>query len=55
MDADVTLRPGMMVIVQPNVITKDGAAGVQTGECILITETGADSIHTAPRGPFQVG
>ncbi len=52
---DVTLRPGMMVIVQPNVITKDGTAGVQTGECIVITETGADSIHTAPRGPFQVG
>lgn len=52
---DVTLRPGMMVIVQPNVITKDGSAGVQTGECILITETGAESIHTAPRGPFQIG
>lgn len=52
---DVTLRPGMLVIVQPNVITKDGSAGMQTGECILITETGAESIHSAPRGPFQVG
>ncbi len=52
---DVTLRPGMMVIVQPNIITQDGSAGLQTGECILITETGAESIHTAPRGPFQVG
>jgi Xaa-Pro aminopeptidase len=52
---DVTLRPGMLVIVQPNVITRDGSAGIQTGECILITDTGAESIHTAPRGPFQVG
>lgn len=52
---DVTLQPGMMLVIQPNVITKDGTAGVQTGECVLITEAGAESIHTAPRGPFQVG
>jgi hypothetical protein len=44
-----------MLVVQPNVITKDEKAGVQTGECIVITERGAESIHTAPRGPFRVG
>ncbi|MEX2126709.1 MAG: M24 family metallopeptidase [Xanthobacteraceae bacterium] len=53
--ADLTLAPGMMLVVQPNVITKDEKAGVQTGECIVITETGAESIHTAPRGPFRIG
>jgi Xaa-Pro aminopeptidase len=52
---DLTLAPGMMLVVQPNVITKDEKAGVQTGECIVITERGAESIHTAPRGPFRVG
>jgi Xaa-Pro aminopeptidase len=52
---DLTLAPGMMLVVQPNVITRDEKAGVQTGECIVITETGAESIHTAPRGPFRVG
>ena len=52
---DLTLAPGMMLVVQPNVITKDEKAGVQTGECVVITENGAESIHTAPRGPFRVG
>jgi Xaa-Pro aminopeptidase len=52
---DLTLAPGMMLVVQPNVITKDENAGVQTGECIVITEAGAESIHTAPRGPFRIG
>jgi Xaa-Pro dipeptidase len=52
---DLVLAPGMMLVVQPNVITLDENAGVQTGECVVITETGAESIHTAPRGPFRVG
>jgi Xaa-Pro aminopeptidase len=51
---DLTLAAGMMLVVQPNVITKDEKAGVQTGECIVITESGAESIHTAPRGPFRI-
>jgi Xaa-Pro aminopeptidase len=52
---DLTLQPGMMLVIQPNVITPDFKAGVQTGECIAITERGAESLHTAPRGPFRVG
>ena len=52
---DLTLAPGMMLVIQPNVITLDEKAGVQTGECIVITQNGAESIHTAPRGPFQLG
>ena len=52
---DMTLEAGMMVVVQPNVITSDQRAGVQTGELVLITESGAESLHTAPRGPFHVG
>jgi len=52
---DMTLTPGMMMVIQPNVITKDERAGIQTGEAVRVTETGAESMHTAPRGPFLVG
>jgi Xaa-Pro dipeptidase len=52
---DLVLATGMMLVVQPNVITLDEKAGVQTGECVVITEKGAESIHNAPRGPFRVG
>lgn len=52
---DMALEAGMLCVIQPNVITKDQKAGVQTGEMVLITETGAESIHTAPPGPFRVG
>jgi Xaa-Pro aminopeptidase len=52
---DMRLEAGMMVVVQPNVITRDERAGVQLGECLLITDTGAETIHTAPRGPLHVG
>ena len=42
-------RAGMVVVIQPNVVTKDGMAGVQTGEMVLITETGIEPFHTVPR------
>ena len=51
---DRTLEAGMMMVIQPNVITTDQTAGVQTGELVLVTETGAESLHTAPRGPFHI-
>jgi Xaa-Pro aminopeptidase len=44
------LRAGMTVVVQPNVTTPDGRAGVQTGELVLITPTGVESLHRMPRG-----
>jgi Xaa-Pro aminopeptidase len=52
---DMTLEAGMMMVVQPNVITRDQKAGIQTGELVIVTESGAESLHTAPRGPFHVG
>jgi Xaa-Pro aminopeptidase len=52
---DLVLARGMMLVIQPNVITLDQKAGVQTGECVAIIENGGESIHTAPRGPFRVG
>ena len=48
------LRAGMTVVVQPNVVTPDGKAGVQTGELVLVTEDGCESLHQAPRGFARV-
>jgi Xaa-Pro aminopeptidase len=45
---------GMTVVVQPNVVTRDGKAGVQTGELLLITQTGVERLHNFPRGFARV-
>ena len=47
---DEPFRAGMIVVIQPNVVTPDGNAGVQTGEMVLITRTGIEPFHTIPRG-----
>ncbi len=46
-------RAGQTVVIQPNVVTRDGKAGVQTGEMVLTTETGIERFHAMPRG-FQI-
>lgn len=48
-------RAGMTVVIQPNVVTKDGKAGVQTGELVLITEHGIERMHAMPRGFLTLG
>jgi Xaa-Pro dipeptidase len=47
---EFTFEEGMMVVVQPNVVTRDETAGVQTGELLLITTSGAESLHDFERG-----
>ena len=47
---DMVFEAGMTVVVQPNVITTDEQAGVQTGGLVLITETGVEQLQHAPRG-----
>jgi len=51
---DEPLRAGMTVVIQPNVVTPNGKAGVQTGELVLITRTGIESLHAMPRGFVRV-
>ena len=51
---DTPFRAGMVVVIQPNVVTPDGRAGVQTGEMVLIGETGIEKIHDVPRGFLRV-
>lgn len=47
---DLTLQAGMTIVVQPNIVTADGKAGVQTGQLVAVTDTGAESLHAVPRG-----
>ena len=52
---DFTFEKNQMLVIQPNVITPDRKAGVQTGECVVITDDGCRSIHDAPSGLLHVG
>ncbi|MET0696403.1 MAG: M24 family metallopeptidase [Acidimicrobiia bacterium] len=47
---DLTLEAGMALVIQPNVITTDERAGVQTGQLVVVTDEGHRSLHDAPRG-----
>jgi Xaa-Pro dipeptidase len=47
---DFTFARGMMVVIQPNVVTPDESAGVQTGELLLVTDDGAERLHAYERG-----
>jgi Xaa-Pro aminopeptidase len=47
---DMTFRAGMTVVIQPNVITPDERAGVQTGELVHVTADGVERLHRAPAG-----
>ena len=50
-----TFAAGMTVVLQPNVITPDERAGVQTGELVLVTESGWEPLHRYPRGLARIG
>jgi Xaa-Pro aminopeptidase len=47
---DFTYASGMTVVVQPNVVTPDEMAGVQTGELLLVTDSGCERLHAYERG-----
>ena len=47
---ELRLEAGMTLVVQPNVVTRDETAGVQTGELVLVTENGSERLHEVPRG-----
>jgi Xaa-Pro aminopeptidase len=47
---DEPFRAGMTVVIQPNVVTPGGKAGVQTGEMVLVTQDGIERMHGVERG-----
>lgn len=52
---DLVLEPGMMVVVQPNVVDAGASLGVQTGELLLVTDNGSERLHRLPRGLLRAG
>lgn len=54
-DGEFVLEAGMTVVVQPNIVTRDGAAGVQTGELLLVTEAGYERLHRFAPGIGRLG
>ena len=52
---DMSFRAGMTVVIQPNVITRDERAGVQTGELVHVTHDGIERLHRAPPGLARIG
>jgi Xaa-Pro dipeptidase len=51
---DFTLEEGMTIVIQPNVVTRDESAGVQTGELVLVTTDGAVRLHDYERGLLRL-
>jgi len=47
-----TIEAGMTVVVQPNPITRDERMGLQLGALTVVTEAGAESLHTLPFEPL---
>jgi Xaa-Pro aminopeptidase len=52
---DFTFAARMTVVVQPNVVTEDESAGVQTGELVLIGPDGPERLHHVERGLLSAG
>jgi len=49
----LVLEPGMMVVIQPNVVDRARGLGVQTGELVVVTQDGAATFHALPRGLLE--
>ena len=52
---DLSLAANMCLVVQPNVTTRDGTAGVQTGHLIQVTANGYRALQRFPRGYRVIG
>jgi Xaa-Pro dipeptidase len=51
---EFTLEAGMTIVIQPNVVTRDESAGVQTGELVAVTANGAERLHDYERGLLRI-
>lgn len=45
---EITFREGMLMVIQPNVCTIDGKRGLQAGNLVEVTRTGARSLQKFP-------
>jgi Xaa-Pro dipeptidase len=51
---DAPFQVNQTVVIQPNVVTNDHKAGVQTGQFVVITKDGIESLQKFPRGFARV-
>ncbi|MDP6277482.1 MAG: M24 family metallopeptidase [Nitrospinota bacterium] len=45
---EVVFKEGMLMVIQPNVLTADGRRGLQVGNLVEVTKTGARSLQKFP-------
>jgi Xaa-Pro dipeptidase len=45
---DIVFREGMLMVIQPNVVTTDGRHGLQVGNLVEVTKNGARSLQKFP-------
>jgi Xaa-Pro aminopeptidase len=46
---EMTFRENMVIVIQPNLITKDEKMGLQFGETLVVTKKGCESLNSYPR------
>jgi Xaa-Pro aminopeptidase len=46
--APFTYAENMLVVIQPNIVTKDLRMGIQVGEMVRVTKSGIERLHRAP-------
>lgn len=46
---EMTFRENMVIVIQPNLITKDEKMGLQFGETLVVTKKGCESLNAYPR------
>jgi Xaa-Pro aminopeptidase len=51
----VEFRPGMLIVIQPHVVSADGLRGVQAGNLVVIEQTGARSLQHYPMQFIRAG
>ena len=43
-----TIAPGMLLVIQPHVVSPDGRRAVQVGNLVVVEKSGARSLQKAP-------
>jgi Xaa-Pro aminopeptidase len=54
-DIDLVLKPGMVIMAEPNPITPDGTFGIFLGHTFIVTETGHEVVDAFPLELVVVG
>ncbi|MBI4523761.1 MAG: aminopeptidase P family protein [Deltaproteobacteria bacterium] len=48
-EGEIVFRENMVIVIQPNVITKDEKMGLQFGETLVVRKNGCESLNAFPR------